>query len=68
MEKLLVSVDYIVGLYLLATTLTYKHMANVLPNLVLFRHWQRLKSLVTDITGVNPLSFLCFVLLFSTSS
>ena len=32
-----------------------KHMATVLAKL------RRLESLVTDITGVNPLSLLCFV-------
>ena len=52
-HKLFVSVDDVVGLELLATTLANKHMATVLV-----RRWQRLESLVTDITGVNP---LCFV-------
>ena len=60
-HKLLVTVDAVVGLELLATTLADKHMATVLPNFVLVRRWQRLESLVTDITGVNPLSLLCFV-------
>ena len=60
-KKLLVSVDAVVGLELLATTLAGKHMATVLPKFVLVRRWQRLESLVTDITGVNPLSLLCFV-------
>ena len=55
------TVDAVVGLELLATTLADKHMATVLPNFVLVRRWQRLESLVTDITGVNPLSLLCFV-------
>ena len=64
-HKLLASVDAIVGLELLATTLADKHM---LPNLLLVRRWQRLESLVTDNTGVNPLPLLCFVLLCSTSS
>ena len=50
--KLLVSVDDVVGLELLATTLADKHMATVLPKFVLVRRWQRLKSLVTEITGV----------------
>ena len=59
--NLLVSIHVIVGLELLATTLADKHMATVLPNCVLVRRWQRLESLVTDITGVNPLSLLCFV-------
>ena len=50
-DKLLVTVDAVVGLELLATTLADKHMATVLPNCVLVRHSQRLESLVTDITG-----------------
>ena len=60
-HKRIVSVDDVVGLELLATTLSVKHMATVLPKVVLVRCWQRLKSLVTDITGVNPPSHLCFV-------
>ena len=36
-KKLLFSVDAVVGLKLLATTLVDKHMANVLPNYVLVR-------------------------------
>ena len=59
--NLLVSIHVIVGLELLATTLADKHMATVLPNFVLVRRWQRLERLVTDITGVNHLSLLCFV-------
>ena len=55
------TVDAFVGLEPLATTLADKQMATVLPNFVLVRRWQRLESLVTDITGVNPLSLLCFV-------
>ena len=39
-EKLLVSVDAIVGVELLATTLADKHMANGLPNYMLFMNWQ----------------------------
>ena len=66
-HKLLVSVDAIVDLELLATTLA-EHITNMLPNLVLVRGRQRLESLATDITGVNPFSLLCFVLLCSTSS
>ena len=34
-------------------------MGAVLPNFVLVRRLQRLESLVTDITGVNPLSLSC---------
>ena len=55
------SVDSVVGVELLAITRADKHMATVRPNLVLARHLQRLDSFVTDITGVNPLFFLCFV-------
>ena len=54
-HKLLVSDDDDVGLELLATTIADKYMATVLPNYVLVRRWQRLESLVTDITGVNLL-------------
>ena len=36
-KKLLVSVDAVVGLELLVTTLADKHMATVLPNYVLLR-------------------------------
>ena len=60
-HKLIVSTDSVVGVTLLATTLAGKHMATVLPNVVLARHFQRLESFVTDITGVIPLSLLCFV-------
>ena len=55
-HKLIVSVDAVVGVEFLATTLAGKHMATVLPNFVLARHLQRLESFVTDITEVNPLS------------
>ena len=41
-HKLLVSVDDVVGIELLAATLADKHMATVLPKLVLVRCWQRL--------------------------
>ena len=54
-HKLIVSLDIVVLVELLATTLANKHMATVLPNVVLTRHLQRLESLVTDIAGVNPL-------------
>ena len=57
-HKLIVSVDAVVGVELLATTLAGKHMATVLPNFVLARHLQRLESFVTDITGVIPLSLV----------
>ena len=60
-HKLIVSVDTVVRDELLATTLAGKHMATVLPNFVIARDWQRLESFVTDITGVNPLTLLCFV-------
>ena len=60
-HKLIVSVDAVVRVELLATTLAGKHLATVLPNFVLARHLQRLESFVTDITEVNPFSLLCFV-------
>ena len=60
-HNLLVSVDDVVGLELLTTTLADKHMATVQPKFVLVRRWKRLESLVTDITGMTPLSLLCFV-------
>ena len=60
-NKLIVSVDAVVGVELLATTLAGKHISTVLPNFVLARHLQRLKSFVTDIAGVKPLSPSCFV-------
>ena len=50
-KKLLVSVNPVVDLKLLATTLAEKHMATVLSDCVLVRHTQRLESL----TGANPL-------------
>ena len=55
------SVNAVVWVELLDTTLAGNHMATVLPNFVLARHLQRLESFVTDITGVNPLSLLCVV-------
>ena len=60
-HKLIVAVDAVVGVELFSTTLAGKHIATVQPNFVLDKLLQRLKSFVTDITGVNPLSFLCFV-------
>ena len=60
-HKFILSVDAVVAVELLAKTFADKHMATVLPNIVLARHWQRLESFVTDITGVNPLSLLYFV-------
>ena len=59
--KLIVSVDAVVGVELLATTLAGKHIATVLPNFVLAKYLQSLEIFVTDITGVNPLYLLCFV-------
>ena len=50
-KNLLVSVDAVVGLKLLATTLAYKHKATLLPNCVLVRQSQKLESLVTDMQG-----------------
>ena len=58
-HKLLLSVDAVGMVELLATTLANKHMDNMLPNFVLVRRWQRFKSLVKDITGVNPPSLSC---------
>ena len=60
-HKLIMSVDAVVGVELLTTTLAGKHIATVMPTFVLARHLQRLESFVTYITGVNPLSLLCFV-------
>ena len=60
-QKLLVSINAVVCNELLATTIANKYMATMLPNCVLVRSWQRLESLFTDITGVNPLSLLSFV-------
>ena len=60
-HKIIVYVDAVVGVELLATTLAGKHMATVLPKFVLVRRWQSLERLVTHITGVNPISLLCFV-------
>ena len=60
-HKLIVSVDAIVRVELVDKTLAGKYMATVLPNFVLARQLQRLESFVTNITGVNPLSLLCFV-------
>ena len=51
----------VVCLELFATLLADKHMATVLPNFVLVSRSQRLDSLVTSITGVNPLILVCFV-------
>ena len=50
-NKLLVSVNAVVGLELLATTLADKHMATVLPNSVLVRRLQRLKALSQTLQG-----------------
>ena len=58
-HNLLLSVDADVGFELIATTLADKPMATVLPKLVLVRRWQRLESLVRDITGVKALTLSC---------
>ena len=55
-HKHLVSIDAVVGLEILATTLADKHVATMLPNFVLVSRWHILESLVTDIAGVKPLS------------
>ena len=47
-HKLIVSVDAVVGVKLLATTVAGKQIATVLQNFVLARHLQRLESFVTD--------------------
>ena len=60
-HKLIVSVGVVVGVEYLTTTLAGKRIATVLRNVVLAKNLQRLESFVTDITGVNPLSLLCFV-------
>ena len=63
------SVGAVVGVELLATTLTGKHMATVLPNFVLATQLQKLESFVTNITGVNPLSLvLCSPTLIPSSN
>ena len=68
-HKLIVSVDAVVGVELLATTFTGKHMATVLPNFVLARHLQRLQSFVTDITSEHSLSLvLCPLTLIPSSN
>ena len=48
-HKLIVSVDAVLGVELLATTLAGKHIATVLPKFVLARHLHRLESFDTDI-------------------
>ena len=60
-HKLTVSVEAVVRVELLATTLAGKHIATVLPYFVLAKHLQRVESFITDITGVNPRFLLCFV-------
>ena len=58
--KMLLATDHtVVGLELLTTTRADK--ATVLPNCVLVKCLQGLKSRVTYITGVKPLSLVCFV-------
>ena len=60
-HKLIVSVDAVFGVELLATTLAGRHIATMPPNFVLARHLQRLKSFVTDITGMKPHFLLGFI-------
>ena len=57
MTQLLVSILAVVGLELLATTITDKHRTTVLPKYVLVRRLQGLESLF-HITGVSPLHML----------
>ena len=52
------SVDAVVGIELVATTFADKNRATLLPNYVLVRHLQRIESLFTYITRVNPLHML----------
>ena len=59
-HNLIMSVDAVVGIELIATTLAGKHIATV-PRIVLARHLQRLECFVTHITGVTPLNLLLFV-------
>ena len=54
-HKLSVSVDEIVCLELIATSLEDKYTNTVLPNFVVVRCWQRLECPVTDILWVTPL-------------
>ena len=58
------SVGATVGVELL--THAGKHLANVLPNLLLVLRWQRHEILVTNITEVNPVS-LCLSLFPSSN-
>ena len=60
-KKLLVSVDSVVGLEPLATTLTDTHMATVRPNCVLVSRLQRFISLDTYITVVKLFFLVCSV-------
>ena len=50
-HRLLVSVDGVVGLELLATTVADKHMATMLPKFVLVRAWQRLGASSQNLYG-----------------
>ena len=61
-HKLIVSVDAVLLVELLATKIAGKHIATVLLIFFLLaKYLQRLESFFTDITGVKPLSLLCFV-------
>ena len=57
-HKLFVLVQDEVGLLLLATTITDKHIARVLQTHVLVKCWQKIKSPVPDITRVDPIPLL----------
>ena len=59
-HKLIVSIDVVVGVELLATTLAGKHIASVLPNFVLARHLQRLEIFSQTLHGCT-LSLTCAV-------
>ena len=50
-QKLIVSVDAVVAVELLATTLAGKHIATVLPNFVLAKYLKELKALSQTLQG-----------------
>ena len=60
-KKQILSIEGVVSLALLATTVADKHIGTVLPTYVLLRRSQRFESLVRYITGVNPPSLVSLV-------
>ena len=60
-QKLIVAVDVVVEVELLATTLTRKHIASVLPNFVLPRQLQRPESFFSLTLQGCTLSLSCAV-------